>query len=187
MMSALDKNKDLVQTLEIIQKSRNGIEKSDVSTILCRVRCDDKGYTLIQTKNQDCVWYQDSLIINIQEQMKEEWKTVKQVNYNTVFKQQKQVEENLTQCMAQYEERLSRVNEYMEQSNKSYHKCQEELQQCRSKYQKEMQERDNALSLLIEKSIDLKSTVMSIDEKATNQFNSMKNKGKPKTNISDLI
>lgn len=119
--------------------------------------------------------------------MKEEWKTVKQVNYNTVFKQQKQVEDNLTQCMAQYEERLSRVNEYMEQSNKSYHKCQEELQQCRSKYQKEMQERDNALSLLIEKSIDLKSTVMSIDEKATNQFNSMKNKGKPKTNISDLI
>jgi hypothetical protein len=78
----------------------------------------------------------------------------------------------------------------MEQSNKSYHKCQEELQQCRNKYQKEMQERDNALSLLIEKSIDLKSTVMSIDEKATNQFNSMNNKGsnrKPKTNINDLI
>jgi len=46
--------------------------------------------------------------------MKEEWKTVKQVNYNTVFKQQKQVEDNLTQCMAQYEERLGRVNEYME-------------------------------------------------------------------------
>lgn len=53
-----------------------------------------------------------------------------------------------------------------------------------------MQERDNALSLLIEKSIDLKSHVMSIDEKATNQFNSMNNKGsnrKPKTNINDLI
>jgi len=33
-----------------------------------------------------------------------------------------------------------------------------------------MQERDNALSLLIEKSIDLKSKVNSIDEKATNQF-----------------
>ena len=100
--------------------------------------------------------------------MKEEWKTVKQVNYNTVFKQQKQVEDNLTQCMAQYEERLGRVNEYMEQSNKAYHKCQEELQQCRQKNAKEMQERDNALSLLIEKSIDLKSSVMSIDEKATN-------------------
>jgi len=49
-----------------------------------------------------------------------------------------------------------------------------------------MQERDNALSLLIEKSIDLKSTVMSIDEKATNQFNSTGGR-KPKTNISDLI
>lgn len=51
MMNALEKNKDLVQTLEIIQSSRNGIEKSDISSILCRVRCDDKGYTLIQTKN----------------------------------------------------------------------------------------------------------------------------------------
>ena len=33
-----------------------------------------------------------------------------------------------------------------------------------------MQERDNALSLLIEKSIDLKTTIQSIDEKAANQF-----------------
>ena len=70
--------------------------------------------------------------------------------------------------MQQYEERLKRVNEYMEQSNTSYLKCQEELQQYRQKYAKDMQERDNALSLLIEKSIDLKSKVNSIDEKATN-------------------
>lgn len=33
------------------------------------------------------------------------------------------MEENLTQCMAQYEERLKRVNEYMESSNSSYLKC----------------------------------------------------------------
>jgi len=35
--------------------------------------------------------------------------------------------------MQQYEERLKRVNEYMEQSNSSYQKCQEELSQVRKK------------------------------------------------------
>jgi uncharacterized phage-like protein YoqJ len=75
----------------------------------------------------ECIWYQDSLIINVQEQMNKEWKETKQVNYNTVFKQQKQTEENLQACMQQYEERLKRVNEYMEQSNSSYLTCQEEL------------------------------------------------------------
>lgn len=118
--------------------------------------------------------------------MNQEWKGVKQVNYSTVFKQQKQTEDNLAQCMHQYEERLKRVNEYMEQSNSSYLKCQEELQQCRQKYAKEMQERDNALSLLIEQSIDLKSKVNSIDEKAQNQYKNQKS-GRKATNIGDLI
>ncbi len=72
--------------------------------------------------------------------------------------------------MQQYEERLKRVNEYMEQSNSSYLKCQEELNQQRKKYMKEMQLRDNAISLIIEKSIDIKSLVLGIDEKAGNQI-----------------
>jgi hypothetical protein len=33
-----------------------------------------------------------------------------------------------------------------------------------------MQTRDNAISLIIEKSIDIKSLIMSIDEKAGNQI-----------------
>jgi hypothetical protein len=49
-----------------------------------------------------------------------------------------------------------------------------------------MQERDNALSLLIEKSIDLKSSVMSIDEKVNNQFNN-KSGRKVKTNVGENI
>ena len=73
----------------------------------------------------------------------------------------------------------------MEQSNSSYQKCQEELQQCRQKYAKEMQERDNALSMLIEKSIDIKSSIQSINEKASNQFQS--NKASRKSNISEHI
>ena len=70
--------------------------------------------------------------------------------------------------MKQYEDRLKRVNEYMEQSNSAYLKSQEELNSVRRKYQNELQVRDNAVSVLIERSIDLKSAVMTIDEKAQN-------------------
>ena len=58
----------------------------------------------------------------------------------------------------------------MEQSNSAYLKCQDELEQSRRKFAQDLQDRDNALTLLIEKSIDLKSIVMSIDEKASNQM-----------------
>lgn len=115
--SLRSKNKDLESSMEIIQKQRLGIDKDEVSKILCRVRCNDIGYSLLQKKDFDCVWFADSLVINIQEQLSHEWKEVRQVNYNTVFDQQLQVENNLSSCMAQYEERLKRVNEYMEQSN----------------------------------------------------------------------
>ena len=60
------------------------------------------------------------------------------------------------------------MNEYMEQSNSSYLKCQEELNQYRKQYMKEMQLRDNSISLIIEKNIEIKSFVMGIDEKAGN-------------------
>jgi hypothetical protein len=42
------------------------------------------------------------------------------------------------------------------------------------------------LSLLIEKSIDIKSTVLNIDEKASNQF-SGKGTRKTKSNTAELI
>lgn len=56
----------------------------------------------------------------------------------------------------------------MEQSNSAYLKSQEELNSLRRKFQNDLQARDNALSVLIERSIDLKSAVMTIDEKAQN-------------------
>lgn len=95
--------------------------------------------------------------------------------------------------MSQYEERLKRVNEYMEQSNSAYLKCQEELNQHRRKYANEMQTRDNALSMLIEKSIDLKSAVMTIDEKANNyivarnQKKGSKGRSIRRVNINDNV
>jgi hypothetical protein len=84
-----------VQTLEIVQKQRTGIERSDVKDILCRIRCNDIGYTLVLNKTGDSVWYQDSLIINIQDQMPAIWKSKQQVNYSTIFQEKKQTEDNL--------------------------------------------------------------------------------------------
>ena len=64
----MDSNKDLVKKLEFLSKSKYGIEKDEVAKILCRVRCNDVGYTLIEKKGTaECIWYSDSLIINIQE------------------------------------------------------------------------------------------------------------------------
>lgn len=37
------------------------------------------------------------------------------------------MEKNLADCMQQYEERLNRVNKYMEESNITYLKTQDEL------------------------------------------------------------
>ena len=82
---AMNNNKDLVQKLEIIQKQRNGIEKSDIKQILARIRCNETSYTLIQNKNQECIWYQDTLILNIQDQMSDEFKQTKQVAYPGIF------------------------------------------------------------------------------------------------------
>jgi hypothetical protein len=44
--------------------------------------------------------------------------------------------------MSQYEERLKRVNDYMEQSNGSYLRIQEEMKALRLKQEDEMKERD---------------------------------------------
>lgn len=93
--------------------------------------------------------------------------------------------------MQQYEERLKRVNEYMEQSNQSYQKCQEELTHLKTKTQKLNQERDNALSLIIETSIDIKSVIQNIDEKASTYMQRMTGfqigPGKQNTTIQDGI
>ena len=85
LLNALAKNKELLTTLEIIQRQRSNIERPDVKKLLCRIKCNDVGYTLIENKNSDCQWFQDNMIINIQEQMNSEWKPLKQINYNTIF------------------------------------------------------------------------------------------------------
>ena len=191
---AMSKNKELTKTLEIVQAQRSGVEKTaDVKELLCRVKVNGTGYTLVQLKNLECVWHADSMLLNVQEALSKEFKALKPVSYPQILRQQEQSEKALVETMQQYEERLKRVNEYMEQSNQAYLKSQEELNSLRRKFQNDLQARDNALSILIDRSIDLKSAVMTIDEKVQNYMTQRAQKGKGqrmptrKVNLADQV
>ena len=68
------------------------------------------------------------------------------MNYSTIFAEKKQLEDSLDLCMKQYEERLRRVNDYMEQSNSDYLNTQEELKQTKIKQDSELRQRDQVLT-----------------------------------------
>lgn len=76
-MEVLNKNKELLQMLDIIQKQRTSIDRNEVKSLAARIKCNDIGYTLIEHKNHEMIWFQDSLIVNIQEQMNSEWRQLK--------------------------------------------------------------------------------------------------------------
>ena len=82
-----------------------------------------------------------------------------------MFGEMKRGEEQLTNCMAQYEERLRRVNEYMEQSSSSYLRGQEEIKATRAKYEDEYRQREIFIQKLLQKSTEIKRQVLTIDEK----------------------
>ena len=75
------------------------MEKGQVSQILARIKVGEVGYTLIQDVQNCCEWYRDNMIVNIQEQLNKEWKSVQQVNYGIVFVEKQQLEDSLTLCM----------------------------------------------------------------------------------------
>lgn len=62
----MDRNRDLTSTLEIFQSRRNGIRTEQVKMLLARVRVNDVGYVLIESKlgdsqyESECEWYKDS-------------------------------------------------------------------------------------------------------------------------------
>ena len=140
------------KALEDMQKRRNGIEKSQVSQILARVKVGEIGYTLIQDVQHCCEWYRDNMITRVQEQLSQEFKTVQQVNYSTFFAEKQQLEDSLTLCMNQYEERLRRTNDYLEQSNQGYQQVQEEMKVMKDKTQLDLKNKDAFLSELIKRS-----------------------------------
>ena len=93
LLEATDRNQDLLHTLEIFQAKRNGMSKDNVKEFVARVKVNDTGYTLIQSKDQEREWYKDSQILNLQEELSSQWKSCKQVNYDTIFNEQKKLED----------------------------------------------------------------------------------------------
>lgn len=57
------------KALDDMQKRRNGIDKSQVSQILARVKVGEIGYTLIQDVQHCCEWYRDNMIADVQKQL----------------------------------------------------------------------------------------------------------------------
>ena len=74
------------------------------------------------------------------------------MNYSTIFSEKLQLEDSLTLCMNQYEERLRRTNEYLEQSNQGYQQVQEEMKVMKDKTQLDLKNKDVFLSELIKRS-----------------------------------
>jgi len=98
LREALERNRDLTTTLEIFQSRRNGLKSDQVKRIVARVRVEDVGYALVESRinsesyESECEWYKDSQVINIQEELKENWVQCKQINYSTIFDEMKKTE-----------------------------------------------------------------------------------------------
>jgi len=115
-----DKIKEYTKKMKDHTKYKEGVSHAEVKKILCRIRFNNAGYTLIECKDGECIFYQDSQIVKILDMKNAEWKSVKQLNYNTVFNEIKENEEQLAKVMVQREEALRRVSTYMEESNSKF-------------------------------------------------------------------
>lgn len=62
---ATERNKDLMQTLEIFQQKRNGIKTEDVKRIAARIKVNDIAFSLIETKDFEMDWYKESQLLNL--------------------------------------------------------------------------------------------------------------------------
>ena len=72
--------------------------------------------------------------------------------------------------MNQYEERLRRSSEYLEQSQQDYSKVQEEMKLLQEKTQVDLKSRDTFLTELIQKSTQVKAKVhRAFDKKQLNE------------------
>ena len=164
LREATERNKDLTRTLEIWQEKRNGIRSEQVKSVLARIKVNEVGYTLVESKDMDVEWYKDNQILNVQEDRGEMFKVKKQVNYNGIWQEMSRLEEQMITGVQQYEERLKRVSEYMEQSNQSYLKVQDEFKQARTKQDEELKARDLFVERLMARSHELKKVIQTAVE-----------------------
>lgn len=91
------------------------------------------------------------------------------MDYARVFEELSGLERQMSSCVGQYEERLKRVNDYLEQSNASYIKAQDEMKQLRVHHEEELRVRDLSLQRLLSKSTDIMNKAVQIDDKKHSQ------------------
>lgn len=104
------------------------------------------------------------MIMQVQTELKQEWDTIKQANYSTVFAEKQQLEDSLSVCMDQYEERLRRATACMDELNQGYQQAQNEAKATKDKATAELKQRDDFLQQLIEHSSKLKAKVHRVFE-----------------------
>ena len=85
---------------------------------MARIKVSDVAFALVETKEFELEWYKENQLLNLQEEAPQLFKAgPKQINYPGIMEEMAKIETQMTDCIQQYEERLKRVNEYMEQSN----------------------------------------------------------------------
>jgi hypothetical protein len=45
------------RTVEVMQERRNGVRLEEVSRVVCRVKVEGSGYSLVEKKDGEMVWY----------------------------------------------------------------------------------------------------------------------------------
>lgn len=69
------------------------LTKEQYKSIEARIKHKDVGYSLIQTDKGELQWFKDSQVINLQELFPQHFKACQQVNYSTVFADNKRLED----------------------------------------------------------------------------------------------
>ena len=85
----------------------------------------------------------------------------RQLDFSTIFTDISSLEAQLSSCATQYEERLARINSYLEQSQSSYQRSQDELKRVHTSTDKCWE----ALAKLEGRSIEIKNRIITVDEK----------------------
>ncbi len=81
----------MICTIEAMQARRNGVQRGNIKRLLARIRVNDVGYVLVENKQLEVDWYKEQQLM--QEENGTLLKECQQVNYNKVFKDIKQLED----------------------------------------------------------------------------------------------
>ena len=137
------------------------MEAGEYQRVVARVKVEGKAWAMVERKDGMQEWYQETQVINLQEAYGEDFVQTRQLDFSTIFSDISGLEAQLSSCATQYEERLARVNSYLEQSQSSYQRSQDELKRVLASTDKCWE----SLAKLVGRSIEIKNRILTVDEK----------------------